>query len=65
MDVGDVGESRADAFAQRQRRLDRGMAAPAARIGLDAVTQFNDIPAPAEIVERLVGDLEPAAEGAK
>src|SRR5712691_10876569 len=62
MDVGDVGEPGTKLLAQRQRGLDRGVAAASTRIGLDAHADAHEVPTAAEVLERLVGDVEAAAE---
>ena len=63
MDAADIGHARPELFAQRERGLDRGVAAPTAGIGLEHVADAHEIVAPAEVLERLQRHLEPAPEG--
>src|SRR3954453_23401801 len=63
MDASDVIEPPAQLLTQRKRRFDRRMGQPSAWIGLDAVSDLDEIPPLAEVCEWLVRPFEVAPEG--
>src|SRR5262249_57383836 len=61
-EAGDVVDARQELRAQLERRVDRGVTEPAARIELWPKAALDDVEFLAEIVERRERDLEPAGE---